>query len=217
MNRITTFVINGFCRALPCLYPAVAPTINPPPNRSALPPRVPPLPPPARRAPLPSPKMVGEAYKIHPEIPKHATASGMEIQEVAVGTGDTPKKGDNVTVEYTGWLANGQIFDTSKKQKGTPLSFPLGRHQVISGWEEGIATMKLGGKRILTIPPALAYGSTGKGSIPPDSTLVFEVELLGINDKKLHPQAPAIQVGPQLPQTQPATVPTQQAAGPAPQ
>jgi hypothetical protein len=175
-------------------------------------------------AALPSLKKVGAAYVMHPDIPKQTLASGLEIQDVTIGQGDSPRRGDQVTVDYTGWLANGKVFDSSKNG-GKPFSFKLGRRKVIAGWEEGVLTMKLGGKRILTIPPGLAHGSGGFGDkIPPDSTLVFEIELLGINDKSVPSKVPSTQVGPQLPQpqrapleTQPATVPAQQATGPMPQ
>jgi peptidylprolyl isomerase len=131
-------------------------------------------------APLPPPTKVGKAYAIHEEIDKHTTESGMEIQDVRVGDGPTPKSGDQVTVNYTGWLSDGKVFDSTSKT-GQPFAFGLGKGTVIKGWEEGVATMKLGGMRILTIPPALGYGSRASGSIPANSTLVFEVELLGIN------------------------------------
>jgi FKBP-type peptidyl-prolyl cis-trans isomerase FkpA len=106
------------------------------------------------------------------------------IDEVTVGTGDTAASGKKVTVHYTGWLfdkgAKGKKFDSSK-DRGDPFVFPLGQGQVIKGWDQGVAGMKVGGKRQLTIPPDLGYGSRGAGgAIPPNATLIFEVELLKV-------------------------------------
>jgi FKBP-type peptidyl-prolyl cis-trans isomerase FkpA len=112
------------------------------------------------------------------------TPSGLKIEDVTEGTGDSAAPGKNVTVHYTGWLTDGVItgkkFDSSK-DRGDPFVFPLGQGQVIKGWDEGVAGMKVGGKRKLTIPPALGYGSRGAGGvIPPNATLLFEVELLAV-------------------------------------
>ncbi|MEO6575687.1 MAG: FKBP-type peptidyl-prolyl cis-trans isomerase [Polyangiaceae bacterium] len=105
----------------------------------------------------------------------------LEIKDLVVGTGAAAKTGDNVTVHYVGTLADGKEFDSSKKH-GKPFDFPLGQGRVIKGWDQGVAGMKVGGKRKLTIPPSLAYGPGGHPPvIPPYSTLTFEVELLGIN------------------------------------
>lgn len=109
------------------------------------------------------------------------TASGLMIEELALGEGDTAKSGDQVTVHYTGWLTNGRKFDSSHDRRD-PFSFSLGRGNVIAGWDEGVAGMKVGGRRKLTIPPDLGYGAYGAGGvIPPHATLVFEVELLGVD------------------------------------
>jgi peptidylprolyl isomerase len=108
------------------------------------------------------------------------TASGLKYIDIKVGNGATPKAGQTVEVHYTGWLTDGKKFDSSK-DRNTPFSFPLGQGRVIKGWDEGLSTMKVGGVRKLIIPPALGYGAAGAGAaIPPNATLVFEVEFLGI-------------------------------------
>jgi peptidylprolyl isomerase len=108
------------------------------------------------------------------------TASGLGYVEIAEGTGPRLKAGDSVSVHYTGWLKSGQKFDSSR-DRGQPLVFALGRGRVIKGWDEGVASMKVGGKRKLIIPAHLAYGAQGAGGvIPPGATLIFEVELMGI-------------------------------------
>ncbi len=113
--------------------------------------------------------------------PKTVTMpSGLQVQDLIVGKGAQPKPGDTVIVHYTGWLTNGKKFDSSVDAH-KPFNFVLGQGRVIKGWDEGVATMRVGGKRKLTIPPDLAYGSKGyPGVIPPDSTLIFEVQLLAI-------------------------------------
>ncbi|NOZ01907.1 MAG: FKBP-type peptidyl-prolyl cis-trans isomerase [Deltaproteobacteria bacterium] len=108
------------------------------------------------------------------------TASGLEYEVITEGTGASPKAGQTVVVHYTGWLTDGKKFDSSR-DRGTPFKFPLGMHRVIKGWDEGVALMKVGSRFKLIIPPELGYGSRGAGGvIPPNSTLVFDVELLGI-------------------------------------
>ncbi len=110
----------------------------------------------------------------------NTTASGLQIEEVTLGTGALAEAGQNVIVHYTGWLTDGSKFDSSK-DRNDPFQFGLGQRQVISGWDEGVAGMKVGGVRKLTIPPQLGYGARGAGGvIPPNATLVFEVELLDI-------------------------------------
>lgn len=108
------------------------------------------------------------------------TPSGLKYVDQAVGTGDVAVVGKNVSVHYTGWLENGKKFDSSV-DRGQPFSFPLGAGRVIKGWDEGVQGMKVGGKRKLTIPSDLGYGSRGAGGvIPPNATLIFDVELLGV-------------------------------------
>ena len=108
------------------------------------------------------------------------TPSGLVIEDLVVGTGDSASPGQRVSVHYTGWLTNGNKFDSSK-DRGQPFMFSLGRGEVIRGWDEGVAGMKIGGKRKLTIPPDLGYGARGAGGvIPPNATLMFEVELLAV-------------------------------------
>jgi len=110
------------------------------------------------------------------------TESGLKYYDFVEGEGETPKEGQTVVVHYSGWLEDGTPFDSSV-QRGEPFSFPLGQGQVIAGWDEGLATMKVGGKRQLIIPSELGYGETGAGGlIPPGATLVFEVELLEIQE-----------------------------------
>lgn len=106
------------------------------------------------------------------------TDSGLKFEDTAVGDGVVAGKGQTVSVHYTGWLENGTKFDSSK-DRDEPFEFKLGAGQVIRGWDEGVAGMKVGGVRRLTIPPQLAYGDRGAGGvIPPKATLIFEVELL---------------------------------------
>ena len=106
------------------------------------------------------------------------TASGLIIEDITVGSGTEASAGQDVTVHYTGWLTSSEKFDSSK-DRNDPFVFPLGGGRVIRGWDEGVQGMKIGGKRKLTIPPDLGYGAHGAGGvIPPNATLVFEVELL---------------------------------------
>ena len=113
------------------------------------------------------------------------TASGLQIIDTTVGTGASPKPGQICVMHYTGWLyengQKGKKFDSSV-DRNEPFEFPIGQHKVIAGWDEGVATMKVGGKRTLIIPAALGYGARGAGNglIPPNATLVFDVELLGV-------------------------------------
>jgi peptidylprolyl isomerase len=112
------------------------------------------------------------------------TASGLQITDTVVGKGASPKSGQTCVMHYTGWLyengVKGKKFDSSL-DRGKPFEFAIGQRQVIGGWDEGVATMKAGGKRTLIIPPALGYGARGAGGvIPPNATLMFDVELLEV-------------------------------------
>jgi peptidylprolyl isomerase len=112
------------------------------------------------------------------------TPSGLQIVDTKAGTGASPKTGQICVMHYTGWLyengAKGKKFDSSV-DRGQPFEFPIGTHRVIAGWDEGVATMKVGGKRTLIIPPELGYGARGAGGvIPPNATLIFDVELLEV-------------------------------------
>jgi peptidylprolyl isomerase len=112
------------------------------------------------------------------------TASGLKFKDIKVGTGPTPQIGQTCVVHYTGWLyqngAKGKKFDSSLDRR-QPFEFRIGAHQVIPGWDEGVSTMKVGGKRTLIVPPELGYGARGAGGvIPPNATLIFDVELLDV-------------------------------------
>ena len=112
------------------------------------------------------------------------TPSGLSYEDTVVGTGATPQKGQTCSMHYTGWLwennAKGAKFDSSV-DRGKPFEFPVGQRRVIAGWDEGVASMKVGGKRTLVIPPELGYGARGAGGvIPPNATLIFDVELLDV-------------------------------------
>lgn len=107
--------------------------------------------------------------------------ASLKIEKLVAGNGRAPKKGELVTVHYTGWLTTGEKFDSSV-DRDEPFRFVLGARQVIAGWDQGVATMQIGDKVRLTLPPELAYGEHGyPGAIPPNATLIFEVELLGID------------------------------------
>jgi peptidylprolyl isomerase len=130
--------------------------------------------------------VTGAAYLLAPSLSgpgagaEVTTPSGLKYTDLVVGTGPSPQVGQTAVVHYTGTLADGTKFDSSR-DRGQPYEFPVGRGRVIRGWDEGILTMKVGGRRRLTIPPALGYGERGSPpNIPPNATLVFDVELLGL-------------------------------------
>ena len=127
----------------------------------------------------PEPAAKAGTTRPKPAAQMTTTPSGLQYRDVVVGKGAQPKEGDTVVVNYTGRFTNGKIFDTSVGKR--PFEFKLGRGEVIKGWDEGVASMHVGGKRKLVIPPNLAYGADGyPGVIPPNSTLTFDVELLNI-------------------------------------
>lgn len=108
--------------------------------------------------------------------------SGLYVEDLVVGEGPRADSGDVVTVHYTGWLPTGRQFDSSR-DRGEPFEVALGYGRVIRGWDEGVVGMRVGGQRRLVIPPALGYGARGRGAIPANSTLVFDVELLGVENR----------------------------------
>lgn len=110
----------------------------------------------------------------------HTTPSGLQYADTAIGKGELPRDGQVVVVHFSGWLDDGTRFD-STRERGKPFGFPLGSGQVIKGWDEGVRTMKVGGKRRLIVPPALGYGERGLGAlVPPNARLVFDIELVKI-------------------------------------
>jgi FKBP-type peptidyl-prolyl cis-trans isomerase len=126
-----------------------------------------------RSRPVTDPNAFSAALDVQPE--KLTTSpSGLRYRDLAPGSGAVAKAGDTLKVRYTGWLTNGHKFDSGV------FSFTLGRQQVIEGWDEGLAGMRVGGRRKLVVPPELGYGPQDMGDIPPNSTLVFDVELLGV-------------------------------------
>jgi FKBP-type peptidyl-prolyl cis-trans isomerase FkpA len=136
--------------------------------------------PPANPSPQNTQSAVTEQQKAQPMATSYPDVTELKIEDEVVGTGDEAVSGKKVTVHYDGYLTNGGMFDSSR-QRGTPFSFNLGGGQVIQGWDQGVAGMKVGGKRRLMIPPNLGYGAQGAGqTIPPNATLIFDVELLKV-------------------------------------
>mgnify|MGYP002789951708 CR=1 FL=1 len=128
----------------------------------------------------PSPHNAAFIHHGNKPMSSSTTASGLVIEDITVGTGAEAAAGQRVTVHYTGWLSDGSKFDSSR-DRDDPFVFPLGAGRVIRGWDEGVQGMKVGGTRVLTIPPELGYGSRGAGGvIPPNATLVFDVDLLQV-------------------------------------
>ncbi len=125
-----------------------------------------------------APPASAKSHKSHQSKPKTVTTkTGLKYQDVKVGTGPSPKPGQMVTVSYVGKLTNGTVFDASTNHPPGTFTFQIGAGRVIAGWDEGVMTMKVGGERILTVPPDLGYGSRDMGPIPPNSTLIFDVKL----------------------------------------
>lgn len=143
-------------------WPPAGPTPAPPPTAT----------PTSVATPVPTPTKIALAQ---PTV----TASGLQYEDTIVGNGAMPSKGKTVTVHYRGTFTDGKEFDSSV-DRGQPFTFVFGVGQVIKGWDEGIATMRVGGERVLLVPSELAYGSRGQGPIPPNTDLIFEVELLSV-------------------------------------
>lgn len=123
---------------------------------------------------------VAQASALVEEPVERTTSTGLKYFDLKEGTGPSPRPGQTAVVHYTGWLTNGEKFDSSVDRR-KPFEFNVGKRMVIAGWDEGVATMKVGGKRKLIVPSHLGYGAAGAGGkIPPNATLVFEVELLGV-------------------------------------
>ena len=135
----------------------------------------------AQSEPAPDPQ-ASEAASASVPVEPVAAATALKIEDVKLGKGAEAKPGDLVTVNYTGYLTDGTKFDSSLNPGREPFQFTIGKGEVIQGWDQGFAGMKVGGKRKLTIPPELGYGAQGAGgTIPPNAVLVFDVELLGVN------------------------------------
>ncbi|MEO8587314.1 MAG: FKBP-type peptidyl-prolyl cis-trans isomerase [Acidobacteriota bacterium] len=163
MMRVSRIVLAGFV-SLSCALPACADERTKPA--------------------VPATTTAAAATSAKKESKMTKTPSGLEYEDTVVGTGALPKPAQKCVMHYTGWLyengAKGKKFDSSL-DRGQPFEFQIGLGQVIKGWDEGVATMKVGGKRTLVIPPAIGYGTRGAGGvIPPNATLLFEVELLGV-------------------------------------
>jgi peptidylprolyl isomerase len=131
-----------------------------------------------------APKSPTAKKTVAPSGKEQTTPSGIRFTVLKVGTGEKPVPGQKVAVHYTGKLTNGKVFDSSVLNKRPPITFPAGVRRVIKGWDEMVLDMRLGEKRVATIPPALAYGARGAGGvIPPNATLIFEMELVGLLEK----------------------------------
>jgi len=127
----------------------------------------------------PGPALRADSFKT--SVALTTAKDGLKYGDIRVGCGAQPHAGQTVTLQYTGWLANGRFFDSSRAGGRPPLSFRLGEGVIIRGLEEGVATMHLGGTRRLVIPPSLAFGPTARGSVPPNSTIVINIELVAIS------------------------------------
>ena len=136
----------------------------------------------AARAQPPTPQATGGPPPLPAMVQWHTTPSGVQYVDLLSGSGAEPHDGQTVIVHFTGWLADGTQFDSSRV-RGKPFGFQLGSRQVIKGWDEGVRGLRVGGKRRLIVPPALGYGPRGLGGIvPPDATLTFDIELLRVID-----------------------------------
>ncbi len=114
------------------------------------------------------------------ELQQTGTVAALRIVDTTVGTGTPVENGDVVSVVYTGVLPDGTVFDSTQMEGGQPISFTVGAAQVIPGWDQGLLGMRAGGRRLLAIPPSLAYGAQGRGAIPPNATLIFDVQLVNV-------------------------------------
>lgn len=129
-----------------------------------------------------TPGPASQADSFHTPVQLMTTSTGLQYGDIRVGCGATPRRGQIVTIEYSGWLSNGTLFDTSRTPARQAFSFPLAASRVIPGVDLGVATMRVGGKRRLVVPPFLAYGPQGVPPvIPPSATLIFDVELISIS------------------------------------
>ena len=139
--------------------------------------------------PPPTPTPQGAGPQTPPPVSGQplTTASGLQYIDIQEGTGVSPQTGQSVTVNYTGWLQSDSSKFDSSLDRSDPFTFEIGTAKVIKGWDEGVATMKVGGKRRLIIPPDLAYGEQGVGPIPGNATLIFDVELLNVSGDTLTP------------------------------
>jgi len=132
-----------------------------------------------------APKSPSAKKAAAPSGQEQTTKSGIRFTILKIGTGEKPVSGQKVAVHYTGKLPSGKVFDSSVLNKRPPITFPVGVRRVIKGWDEMVLDMRLGEKRVATIPPALAYGARGAGGvIPPNATLIFEMELVGLLEKQ---------------------------------
>jgi peptidylprolyl isomerase len=161
------------------------PDAAPPAETPVTPPVTPPVVPPPTPAPAPQPAPPTPEKPAETPAPQESkkmttTPTGLQYEDIVEGTGPSPEKGKPVSVHYTGTLEDGTKFDSSR-DRNQPFKFTIGVGQVIKGWDEGVATMKVGGRRKLIIPASLGYGASGAGGvIPPNATLIFDVELLGV-------------------------------------
>ena len=137
----------------------------------------------AASQPSPTPTPLATAATITTPCTKgqtKTTIDGLRIRDTKCGTGPEATRGSTIKVKYVGKLATGQVFDSSKRHGNKPFKTPIGMNAVIPGWDEGVPGMRVGGVRMLTIPPALGYGASGAGTIPPNSTLEFKIRLVGV-------------------------------------